>query len=156
MCNIMQTRVSKGRPGTSWDNLGRDIPLSLCTGTKKFPCPAVPLFGTKKVSLSRCPFVTRQEQQEKSCNKLFCPRTKKNVKKVKKVKNVKKCQIMSKNVKKIIFTLFSLLSHGCPGIFRDGTDCRDSGLAHPIARYQNLVPDRSVSRFCACPVIPGQ
>ena len=46
------------RDGTSRDNPGRDVPLSLCPGTKKFPCPAVPLSRDKKsflVPLSLCP-----------------------------------------------------------------------------------------------------
>merc|ERR1712051_665434 len=44
--------------GTSRDNLGRDVPLSLCPGTKKFPYPVVPLSRDKKVlpvPLSLCP-----------------------------------------------------------------------------------------------------
>merc|ERR1712051_922 len=46
------TRVSKGR------DVPRDVPLSLCPGTKKFPCPVVPLSRDKKVlpvPLSLCP-----------------------------------------------------------------------------------------------------
>ena len=37
---------------------GQDVPLSLCPGTKKFPCPVVPLSRDKKVlpvPLSLCP-----------------------------------------------------------------------------------------------------
>ena len=44
--------------GTSRDNPGRDVPLSLCPGTKKIPCPVVPLSRDKKsflVPLSLCP-----------------------------------------------------------------------------------------------------
>ena len=44
--------------GTFRDNPGRDVPLSLCPGTKKIPCPAVPLSRDKKsflVPLSLCP-----------------------------------------------------------------------------------------------------
>ena len=46
------SRVSKGWDvrGMSWDNLGLDVPLSLCPGTKKFPCPAVPLSRDKRSS----------------------------------------------------------------------------------------------------------
>ena len=46
------------RDGTSRDKPGRDVPLSLCPGTKKFPCPVVPLSRDKKVlpvPLSLCP-----------------------------------------------------------------------------------------------------
>ena len=45
---LVGARVSKGR----------DVPLSLCPGTKKFPCPVVPLSRDKKVlpvPLSLCP-----------------------------------------------------------------------------------------------------
>ena len=44
--------------GTSRDKPGRDVPLSLCPGTTKFPCPVVPLSRDKKVlpvPLSLCP-----------------------------------------------------------------------------------------------------
>ena len=44
--------------GTSRDKPGRDVPLSLCPGTNKFPCPVVPLSRDKKVlpvQLSLCP-----------------------------------------------------------------------------------------------------
>ena len=37
---------------------GRDVPLSLCPGTRKFPCPVVPLSPDKKVlpvPVSLCP-----------------------------------------------------------------------------------------------------
>ena len=44
---IVETRVSKGR----------DVPLSLCPGTKIFPCP----------------FVPGQVQEQKSRDKLLCP-----------------------------------------------------------------------------------
>ena len=33
--------------GTSREHPGKDEPLSLCPGTKKFPCPAVPLSRDK-------------------------------------------------------------------------------------------------------------
>ena len=48
----IQTRIFKGQ----------DVPLSLCTGTKKFPFPAVPLSWDKKKSLFQCPFVSGQGQ----------------------------------------------------------------------------------------------
>ena len=44
--------------GTSRDKPGRDVPLSLCPGTKKFHCPVVPLSWDKKVlpvPVSLCP-----------------------------------------------------------------------------------------------------
>ena len=50
------TQIFSG--GTYRDKLGWDVPLSLCPGTKKFPCPAVPLPRDKKVlpvPLSLCP-----------------------------------------------------------------------------------------------------
>ena len=48
------------RDGTSRDKPGRDVPLSLCPGTKKF-------------CLSRCPFVPGQGQEQMSRDKLLCP-----------------------------------------------------------------------------------
>ena len=63
--NVFQVvRLQVGFPrdgtsrGTSRDKQGRDVPLSLCPGTKKFPCPVVPLSRDKKVlpvPLSFCP-----------------------------------------------------------------------------------------------------
>jgi hypothetical protein len=38
------------RDGTSQDKPGRDVPLSLCPGTKKFSCPGVPLSREKGMS----------------------------------------------------------------------------------------------------------
>ena len=42
--SVVLIRVSKGQ-----DVPGRDVPWSLCPGTKKFPCPIVPLSWDKKV-----------------------------------------------------------------------------------------------------------
>ena len=39
--------------GTSRDKPGRDVPLSLCPGTKKNSCPGVPLSRDK--GRSKCP-----------------------------------------------------------------------------------------------------
>ena len=39
--------------GTSRDKPGRDVPLSLCPGTKKISCPGVPLSRDK--GRSKCP-----------------------------------------------------------------------------------------------------
>ena len=41
------------RDGTSRDKPGRDVPLSLCPGTKNFSCPGVPLSRDK--GRSKCP-----------------------------------------------------------------------------------------------------
>ena len=41
------------RDGTSRDKPGRDVPLSLCPGTKKISCPGVPLSRDK--GRSKCP-----------------------------------------------------------------------------------------------------
>ena len=51
------------RDGTCRDNPGRDVLLSLCP-------------GTKKKSLSQCPFVPGQGQEQKFQDKLLCPGTK--------------------------------------------------------------------------------
>ena len=47
---IVKFQVGFPRHGTSWDNLGGDILLSLCPGTKIFPCPDVPLSQDKNRS----------------------------------------------------------------------------------------------------------
>ena len=58
--------------------------------------------------------------------------------------NVKNCNL---------FTLFSLLSHGCiPGIAETG--CQNPVPARPVGKWQNSVLARSVARFWACPVVP--
>ena len=48
------------------------------------------------------------------------------------------------------FTLFSLLSHGCPGIFRDGTGCQNPVPACPVATYQNPVLSHVPSQVLTC------
>ena len=58
------------RDVTSRDNPGRDIPMSLCTGTKQFPCPTVPLSRDKKsflVLLSLCPGTRTSEKIQGQC-----------------------------------------------------------------------------------------
>ena len=54
------------RDGTSRDKPGRDVLLSLCPGTKKFPCPVVPLFRDKKNPFPVVSFVPGQ-------SKVVCP-----------------------------------------------------------------------------------
>jgi hypothetical protein len=71
--------------------------LSLCPRTKKFRCPAVPLSWDKKVSLFAVP-LSRDKTSRKNPRTIFFF-----------------FQIFS------FFILFSLLSLGYPGIFRDGT-----------------------------------
>jgi hypothetical protein len=56
--SAVETRVSKGR----------DVPGQSGTGR-----PVVSLSRDKKDSLSRCPFVPGQEQQQKSRDKILCP-----------------------------------------------------------------------------------
>ena len=58
--NIQSKKFALGFPrdGTSRDKPGWGVPLSLCPGTKKFPCLIVPLSRDKKflpVPLSLCP-----------------------------------------------------------------------------------------------------
>ena len=57
------------RHGTSQDNPVRDVPLSLCPGTKIFPCPAVPLSRDKGRG---------KNHRQKSRDKLLCPGTSRN------------------------------------------------------------------------------
>ena len=68
---LLSSRVSKGRDVPGQSGTGRPgtilVPLSLCP-------------GTKKVSLSRCPFVPGQEQQQKSRDKVLCPGTSRGTK----------------------------------------------------------------------------
>ena len=130
LCRLGFPRDVLGRPGTIWDGTSHCpfvpgqksflVPLFLCSGQKKFLCLAVPLSQDKS-------------SRKNPATNSSVAGPKKMSKKSKMSKNVKKCQIMSKFVKRIIFTLFSLLSHGCPGIFRDGTGCQNPGLAHPKA-----------------------
>ena len=49
-------------------------------GQKRFLVPLSLFPGTKKVSLSRCPFVPGQEQQQKSRDKILCPGTSRGTK----------------------------------------------------------------------------
>ena len=51
-------------------SMGRDVPGQTGTGR-----PVVPLSWDKNISLSRCPFVPGQGQEQKSRNKLPCPGT---------------------------------------------------------------------------------
>ena len=53
--HILQSRVFKGR----------DVPLSLCPGTKKFPCPAVPLSRDKKSFLVPLSLLSRDVPRDK-------------------------------------------------------------------------------------------
>ena len=72
------------------DNPGRDLPVSLCP-------------GTKNNILSRCPFVPWQEQQQKSQDKLLCGRP--GTKPLPDWQ--KKCEELSKkNSKSLILLLF--------------------------------------------------
>ena len=52
------------------------------------------------------------------------------------------------------FTLFSLLSCCCPGIFRAGTGCQNASLARPVEKCQNPIRARSLSRIWVCPIVP--
>ena len=82
--NLVQTRVSKGR----------DVPLSLCPGSKIFPCPVVPL----------------------SRDKLLCPGTSRNkISFPKKTKNFQFWTFMPFSGKKIVIVPSRILKD-CPGL----------------------------------------
>ena len=68
---MIVNRVFKGRDVPGQSGTGRPI----VPGQKSFLVPLYLCPGTKNVSLSRCPFVLEQEQQQKSQDKLLYPGT---------------------------------------------------------------------------------
>jgi hypothetical protein len=101
----------------------------------------------KKVSLSGCPFVPGQEQQETNPGQTLLSRDIPGQKKMsKKVKNCKKKFFFQKlSIFLLFFPSVPWLSRDIPGW--DGTGCQNPGPARPVAKYQNSVLARSMSRF---------
>ena len=148
------------RDGTSRDKPGRDVPLSLCPGTKKFSCPGVPLSRDK--GRSKCPgtnssvpsrdkitFPKVKKKQEKDVPKQekYVPKREKEV-----PKKEKRCSKTGKgrsetgnHRKKIVHLMYKIESDCVLGC--DGTACKKSH--HVLSRGKIL-------NLSSCPFVLGQ
>ena len=122
----------------------RDVQLSLCPGTKKFPCPAVPLSRAKNkflVLLSLCPGtraaakITGQTPLSLDIPGQKCPKEPKIFKKKKKKKKSKHFFL---NFCSIFLLFFPFCPVVVPGL--SGTGQAVKIPSRPVAKYQNPVP----------------
>ena len=112
-----------------------NISLSLCPGTKKFPCPTIPLSRDEKsflVLLSLCP-----NQQQRSRHKLPCPRTSRDKKRSKKVRNFH-------SFSKIVIFFYFFLFSSVPWLSQNIAGQDRLSKSRPMAKCQNSVPSWSV------------
>ena len=131
----LKTRVSTGR----------DVPLSICPGTKRFSCPVVPLSRDK--GKSKCPGTSR--------DKFTFP--KEHIKQKKDVPKQENDQISC------FRTTFSVLEHHFPVLehpfLLSHVLCRVPSRilavpACPVPNFGCPGPSRPLARFLACSVVP--
>ena len=136
-----------GHPGTI-----RDVPLSLCPGTKKFPRPAVPLSRDKKsflVTLSLCPGTEAAAAKIPRRHYLV---VKKNVRKSEKL------AIFYFFFKNCIFACQNpVRPASCPGFWQKNSDCP---IPRPVPDFDRLswpvLSHCKILSLSRCPFVPGQ